>query len=663
MVNGAWPQKSGAVLGGGRSVTRYRPCPPATFDEAKLVTSRIILDKRAMASLKSASKLRFVLAVFIGTLVLGFAPKTLSQDDTDKKRPANSAPQTASRSKDSADLTEWKILLDSLAVETRTLEPEQERPLIIAELADAYWQIDKNESKKLFNDAFDRALSLPNAHKPGHVTASVLAIAARRDRTLAMSLTNRLMESPNKGSASGRQAWRVARDLVESDINLAVELAQAAASFGPSMSGLWFLFQVAEKDPAAAEKLYDVYFKQLIATRSPDLSSVLWLAGYPLGYGEAYGGSIDPVSFTGFGGLRTPGLNPHPTFARAYLQLAFASITDTLRKAATANDVDRDVLNSLVLFSAAYLFPEVQRYLPDAEGAWSNIYRQAQTGTTNERRAAVEKRLQSMLEVRARTSKYQSTEDYLSGDAKEKLELISKLPGGCKRDQAYAEVAFNFSYSRKFSQAQQMADRIESISLRDQVLQFVNYDIAAAAIDSGNLVEAPALAEIVAAKGQRALLFGRIAAKSLKSGNKSRVLDLLNRARVLVRDPGDPELQAGVLLAVASVYVQFDPIETMAVMRDAIKAVNHVKDRVPGEFSVLRRVDFGCEGEDRWYGGRERAETFSLYETLALLAVSEIQGQGALSLASELENRPARIRAQLSVIKAVLRTGSQAKRM
>jgi hypothetical protein len=68
----------------------------------------------------------------------------------------------------------------------------------------------------------------------------------------------------------------------------------------------------------------------------------------------------------------------------------------------------------------------------------------------------------------------------------------------------------------------------------------------------------------------------------------------------------------------------------------------------------MRRVDLGCNGEDRWYGGTERSETFSLYDTLAAIAVSEIQGQGALSLATELEDRPTRIRAQLSVIKAVM---------
>ena len=287
-----------------------------------------------MTDSKSYGMRRLVFTVFIGTLVLGFAPKALSQDD--KKRPANNAPRTDSRSKNPIDLTEWKILLDNLAVEARTIEPEKERPLIIAELADAYWQIDKNQSKKLFNDAFDQALSLPKEHKPGEITGNVLSIAARRDRALGLSLTKRLMESREKGRPSGGQALQVANDLLASDVGLAVDLAQATAPFGPSMNGSWFLFKVAEKDPAAAEKLYDVYLKQLLAAPNPDLSSVLWLAGYPLGYGEAFGGSIDPNSFTGFGGMRIRGLNPHPTFARAYLQLAFASITDTLRRAATA---------------------------------------------------------------------------------------------------------------------------------------------------------------------------------------------------------------------------------------------------------------------------------------------------------------------------------------
>ena len=185
-----------------------------------------------MAGPKWYSVRWFVFTVFIGTLVLGFAPKVLSQDDSDKKRPADET-QAASRSKNPTDLTEWKILLDNLAVEARTLEPEKERPLIIADLADAYWQIDKNQSKKLFNDAFDQALSLPKEHKPSEITGNVLSIAARRDRALGLSLTKRLMESREKERPSGAQALQVANNLLASDVGLAVDLAQAAASFGP----------------------------------------------------------------------------------------------------------------------------------------------------------------------------------------------------------------------------------------------------------------------------------------------------------------------------------------------------------------------------------------------------------------------------------------------
>ena len=79
----------------------------------------------AMAGSKSYGMRRFAFTVFIGTLVLGFAPKALSQDDIDRKRPANNTPQTASPSKNPTDLTEWKFLLDNLAVEARTLEPEK----------------------------------------------------------------------------------------------------------------------------------------------------------------------------------------------------------------------------------------------------------------------------------------------------------------------------------------------------------------------------------------------------------------------------------------------------------------------------------------------------------------------------------------------------------
>ena len=63
------------------------------------------------------------------------------------------------------DRAHWKFLLDSLIVETRLVDPEDERPLVMADVADAYWLIDQQQAKKLFTEAFDAALAFPK-HEP-----------------------------------------------------------------------------------------------------------------------------------------------------------------------------------------------------------------------------------------------------------------------------------------------------------------------------------------------------------------------------------------------------------------------------------------------------------------------------------------------------------------
>lgn len=578
---------------------------------------------------------------------LGFTFHTLAQE----KKSQAGAPTSVKTvpPKTSPDLTEWKSLLDHLAVEARTLDSEEDPALLLAEVADAYWRFDPKRSKTLFTDAFERASSTPGSQDS---MRKVLTLVAKRDRALAISMTKQLAESRNNEKPD---VFRVSRELLDTDQPLAVEIAQTAAALGPSMGGLFFLFKLVEKDPAAADQLYELYLKQLAARGSPPLRSVLWLGGYPFGYGEAWGGSNNPAEFGGFGGLRREKLRPNQNLARAYLQLAFGSVTDTLREAAAIPDAGaRDELNGMALFTTAYLFPEIRNYIPGAEGAWSGLYRQALTGTSEARRVAIEARLKFFLEVRSRAAKYTSTEDYLAGDASERSDQISKLPDGCKRDQARAELALNISYAKKFSEAREVADQIENNSLRENVLQFLNYDIADAAIEAGNLLEASSLAEKVTAKNERALLLVKIAAVSITKGDKSGALDLLNRARSLVSDAG-PELQSDVLLAIANVYVRFDPLESVMVLRDAIKAINRVKEPTLEPFSVLRQVNFTCTSEPSFHGSKETAETSGLFETFAAIANSSVQGQEALLIASELENKATRLRAQLAIVKAVFK--------
>jgi tetratricopeptide (TPR) repeat protein len=512
----------------------------------------------------------------------------------------------------------------------------------------AYWLIDQQQAKKLFVDAFDVAM----AQKTDPPVAPVLSRIAKRDRALATELMKRLLAAKSEETDPGDNAFSTARELFKTDPRFAIELAKLSASFGPSMDGMSILFEVARTDAAGAAEIYDAYMKSLRAGNL-ELSSVLWLAGYPLGYGEAYGGSNDPAGLSGFMGMRIPGLKPQPDLAAAYLQIAFVAITNTLKKGAVAGNPDTDVLNALALFSTSYLFLEVQRYLPDAEAAWSGLYRQALAGTSERRRAEVEQRVRSIRDVRARTSE-QSGEDFARGDAKEKLAEIEKLPDMCHRDRAYAQAALAHSYAKEFTQARQVADRIDNLKQRDAVVQFTYYDEVAAMIESGDLVRALDWAEKVAAKDERAVLYVRIANAALKKSDKSMVLDALNRARSLVADSEDADLKAGVLLSVGALYARFDASEATYITRESIKSINRMKERIDETFSVVRRVSLSCVGEITWHGSSEKVEGFSFYETLGAIAKTDAQAEGALALAAEVQDKATRIRAQLAIVKAVI---------
>lgn len=555
--------------------------------------------------------------------------------------------------KPAEDRTHWKFLLDSLIVETRLVDPEQERPVVMADLADAYWLIDQQQARKLFTEAFEGAVAL----KTDPPVAPVISRIAKRDRPLATELMKRLMAAKSEEKDSGEESSEIGRELLKTDPKFAVEIAKLNASLGPTFSGLSFLFEVARTDPEGAAQIYDAYMKSR-RVRNLELASILWLAGYPLGYGEGYGddygGRNDPASFSGFSGMRIPGLRPQPNLAAAYLQLTFVAITNTLKRAAESGNPDTEVLNALALYSTSYLFPEVQRYLPDAEATWSGLYRQALAGTSEVRRAEIEKRLSFIRETRGRTSD-QSAEEYARDNAKEKLAEIEKLPDTCNRDRAYAQAALAYSFAKDFTQARQLADRIDNLEQREAVIQFTYYDEVAALTESGDLIRALERVEKVSAKEERAVLLVRIATAALKKPDKPMVLDALNRARTLVRDSDDAQLQAGVLLSVGALYARFDASEATYATRESIKAINRMKDRVDETFSVMRRVSLSCVGEISWHGSREQVDTFNFYETLGAIAKTDAQAEGALALATEVQDKATRIRAQLAIVKAVIK--------
>jgi hypothetical protein len=560
----------------------------------------------------------------------------------------------------SPDLERWRLLLNELKSEARTLQPEEKRPAIIAEVADAYWDLDKNQSEELFIAALETGLSLKAKTREERRAAQlavkqVLSLAAKRDASLSRRLTEMLMEQRLKEGQTSSELVETALDLLKSDPKRAAQLIETGALAGPSMDTAWFTFELVKLDPAAAERIYRAYLGKVANNQSFPLERLLWLAGYAFGYGEAYGGTFNVTKMSGFGGFRIPELSPNPNLAGAFLDIAFQAVQNTLKQAASAPAPAGDDLSSLALFAVLYLFPEVARYRPNAMQEWQSLYSFAISITSEARRAVVEKRLQQIIESRARASKYESSESDAAQGGQAKLEVAEKLPEGCQRDRSYAEAAVGFASTKDFLQAIKLAERISNLSIRNNTLQFIYYDMSSEAIasgDIGGLGEAEKQAGRVASREQRALLHVKIAKAALLHKDISRAAELLGTTRRLAENVSEQDTKAGVLLAAAAVLAKFDLIEADSTLRDAIKVVNRMQDYNVDSFSVSRKIDLACEGEkSRWYGSFDQAEQFSLIETLASIAPMYVEG--TLAIARSIENPGLRIRALASVARAM----------
>jgi hypothetical protein len=592
------------------------------------------------------------MVVFVITLHSGlpctatYPPKSQAK----REKPSKNATQTTTTPTDS-DVTDWTALLEPLYVESKLVESDELKSLLTGEIADAYWSVNKARSKELFRLAFESALSIPPTASKTSSISRILMLAAQCDRGFQRELQKQLLEEKTPAGQPASEALRVARNMLETDAVLAADVAKIAATGAPSMSGLWLVFKLSEKDPVSAQQVYEIYLKNAARRQDLSFSSFLWLAGYAFGYGEAYGGSEDVELFTGFGGLRVKDLTPRPQLAASYLNYASSVISAILSQAAAAPEPRKSLLHSLAFFGTSYLFPEVARYLPGSEGQWSSLHRQAMGGLSEIRRAVVEKRLQSIRGLRADASS--STPDDTGENVAEKLAEAEKIADDCRRDQAYTRIALSRSYAKDFKTALEIAGRVNTSQMHESLLQFIYFDMTEDAVKNGNLTSAAQFANKVTSKNQKALLYVRIASKALESSSEVTAVDLLASAHSLIDDGDDSEQRAALFLSAARAYSKFDMLQAVNVTRDAIKALNRRNKYVDGKsFSITRRLNLSCtDSNHEWYGGSEEVRDASLPEILAVIAASDFKIEAALSLAKELENRPTRIRAELSIVK------------
>jgi len=550
---------------------------------------------------------------------------------------------------------QWHDLLDQLGDEARALFPEKNRSYAVAEVADAYWNLDEAKSTDLFLLALKAAMSVEPAREASAAVRNVIGLAAKRRVALGKRLNQELDKERAKSGRFGTDSISAARDLLESDPNVAADLVAGIAPAGLSgdSAGV-FILDLAERNLKASQDVYGAYLARAAADPTIPLNHMLWLAGYPFGYGETYGFSDrDLTRMVGMGGRNIPGLSGNPVLAQAFLKIVFADLQGTMTQAASLPPEQAAALNSLCLFTTMYLLPEVERYVPASAEAWWVIRQRASAGTAPAQRDLIEKQLQMIGNNRA-AAKRKAETDQSTPDEPTASDLadIEKITGGCQRDVAYVKASLAFHGRKNETQALKVADRVDTQSLHDALLQYLYYDLALAGADDGNWADADKYAKKVESREQLELLTVKMADAALRQKNNTRAFELLSDTRRRANDLDDNDARAKVLLAASIVVARLDQAQIIELMSDAVKALNRGKDHNLDRLTVLRKIDLSCgsNSPNQFYGSQAQADRFNLLDALAL--ASTLDSDGALVIARSIEDQTNRIRALASIARS-----------
>ena len=545
------------------------------------------------------------------------------------------------------ELAKWTDLLDKLVIEARTLSVEPLRSEAMTSVADAYWELSPAKSKELFSSSLEFALQIEIERTRHAAITRVIATAAKRDPQLAGRLTQVLLDRKDRNDP----ALTASIDLLDFDPRTSEAIALTSSSLGASPDAAWLIFQLQKRDAGAADRVYYAYLNNV---NSRSLDRLLWLAGYPFGYGESLGGSTDPMQFTGITGFNFPTLKANVDLASAFLNIADQSIVSTLNTANSATPQEAEALNSLVFFAVTYLLPEAEKYRPDLYARWATLKNETSQLVNPSHRDAILSKLAKILAERDRV-RTQTTDDPDSSD--EILEQAEKLASSCQRDAIYAKAVFQCSYKKNFKRALLVADKINALDLRSNVIQFVYYDMSVAGTDpesSINVDDALRYANRVESPELHALLLVRLAAFLMKNGDLSQVKQLLFDAKKSAERVEKPTVRAGVLLAIEKQLKESDADERFELLKDAVVSVNRENDIRIDQLSVQRRVDFGCQQDKPiWHGGT--VARLNLIDSL--LQFSNTREDAAVQLALSLDPGLNRIRALAAI------AGSATKRV
>ena len=562
-------------------------------------------------------------------------------------------------------------LVTSLADEARSFKDQTRRARVQARAADVLWDSDNERARDLFRRAWEAAeaadaeaarLRAEEERKQSQsggpvvlragpdLRSEVLRLAAKRDAKLAEQFLKILDEAEAKaladadadrrqsnigGDLGSSKRLQVARRLVEDG-----EIERARAFAAPaldkvSVDSIFFLSALREKNAQMADAAFATMLARVSRDPMADANTVSGLSSYlftPFLYitFEAQGGSNQARSRPETGPVATS-----DALRKNFLQVGYQILMQPL----PAPDQDHTSSGR----TGKYLV--IKRLLPLYDSYSPELAAGLRTQMTALASYVPSDFQQGENRAVTRGIVPDDTESNLNERMQQRLDHAKNSED---RDAIYADYAVALA-GKGDPSGRELVDKIEDAELRKSVKAYTDFQWTQLAVRNKDATEVSRLAKTGELTSVQKVWAYTSAAKFVAAAERARAVELLDNGLAEARriSPSDPD-RARALTAVASGFVELDPVRSWETLNEAVKAAN-AAETFTGEDS---RISSRLQTKQMVVMVNSTAEDFDLMGAFQPLARADLFR--AIQVAKTFTGEAPRAVATLAIARAVL---------
>jgi len=468
---------------------------------------------------------------------------------------------------------------------TKTFNDPNRRSTVLIKAADLLWPYQQDKARAVFSEAFELATEyekesdqngprsvILRMQKPD-LRYVVIRAVAKRDPAWAKELTRKMLKLDTQdGEASATKdsfkdlltAERLlesAIELIATDVNAAFDLARASLNYPAGFMLTRFLYRLAKFNQQAADQFYA---QALAVYGDRPMREFLYLQAYPFAWRETLNTPTSsfyevPANFV-----------PNQSLQRQFVQILLRRAQQALEVPLDKDDTYRTSHDAKMpgtvhlLEGVMRLEPQVREFLPDLLPPLMQAREKILVTLSVETQTQL---LQPGREIS--TTPDQTFE--------EEVESAQKLSDVHEREGLIATAVLG-SEKESIASVIQAIDKISDSTLRAQLLEWLYFHRATAAIKYRQFEEAERLTSRVEGHEQRAYLHAEIAKGLLnRSDTQIHAREILDEAITEAKKAGTTIFAARTLLTISNLYAKIDFSRSISILADAINCINRIE--------------------------------------------------------------------------------------